>query len=208
MIDLTLKQQSFAKNDIPTRLHQLAENLSKIKNLYVEGSHQESILNLAKHSDAEKMQNLGCSLKGCNRAKLMAFSLGNLPPKRCRLRRSLAEGSFPPQSFATEYSVRKTLPLTVLLGTTLVDLGSAFYFVSVPKESRYFIEWTVPDMVLLDIDQAAELVDLGRVLTHWLFNREKIWSDATEKSKAIQLADDWFERVLQISLLQSQSITA
>ena len=123
MIDLTLKQQSFVKNDIPTRLHQLAENLSKIKNLYAEGSHQESILNLA-------------------------------------------------------------------------------------KESRYFIEWTVPDMVPLDIDQAAELVDLGRVLTRWLFNWEKIWSDSIEKSKAIQLADDWFKRVLEISLLQSQSITA
>ena len=123
MIDLTLKQQSFVKNDIPTRLHQLAENLSKIKNLCAEGSHQESILNLA-------------------------------------------------------------------------------------KESRYFIEWTVPDIIPLDIDQAAELVDLGRVLTRWLFNWEKIWSDSIEKNKAIQLADDWFKRVLEISLLQSQSITA
>ena len=99
------------------------ENLSQIKNLYVEGSHQESILNLA-------------------------------------------------------------------------------------KENRYFIEWTVPDMVLLDIDQAAELVDLGRVLTRWLFNWEKIWSDSTEKTKAIQQAEDWFERVLEISQIQSQSISA
>jgi len=123
MTDFTLQQQSFAKNDIPTRLHQLAENLSQIKKLYVEGSHQESILNLA-------------------------------------------------------------------------------------KESRYFIEWTVPDMVLLDIDQAAELVDLGRVLTRWLFNWEKIWSDSTEKTKAIQQAEDWFERVLEISQIQSQSISA
>ncbi|MDF5728374.1 MAG: hypothetical protein PUP92_10130 [Rhizonema sp. PD38] len=123
MTDFILKQQSFAKNDIPTRLHQLAENLSQIKNLCVEGSHQELILNLA-------------------------------------------------------------------------------------KESRYFIEWTVPDMVLLDIDQAAELVDLGRVLTRWLFNWEKIWFDSTEKSKAIQQAEDWFERVLEISQIQSQSITA
>lgn len=123
MTDFTLKQQSFAKNDIPTRLHQLAENLDQIKNLCVEESHQESILNLA-------------------------------------------------------------------------------------RESRYFIEWTVPDMVQVDIDQAAELVDLGRVLTRWLFNWEKIWSDSTEKTKAIQQAEDWFERVLEISQIQSQSITA
>lgn len=76
------------------------------------------------------------------------------------------------------------------------------------KESRYFIEWIVPDMVQVDIDQAAELVDLGRVLTHWLFKWEKIWSDSTEKTKAIQQAGDWFERILEISQIQSQSITA
>lgn len=76
------------------------------------------------------------------------------------------------------------------------------------KESRYFIEWIVPDMVQVDIDQAAELVDLGRILTHWLFNWEKIWSDSTEKTKAIQQAGDWFERILEISQIQSQSITA
>ncbi|MDF5725943.1 MAG: hypothetical protein PUP91_36950, partial [Rhizonema sp. PD37] len=122
-MNFILQKESFAKNDIPTRLHQLAENLSQIKNLCVEGSHQESILNLA-------------------------------------------------------------------------------------KESRYFIEWTVPDLVLLDIDLAAELVDLGRVLTRWLFNWEQIWSDATEKSQALQLAEDWIKRVLEISLLQSQSMTA
>lgn len=50
MTNFTFKQQSFVKNDIPTRLHQLAENLSQIKNLYVEGAHQESVLNLAKES--------------------------------------------------------------------------------------------------------------------------------------------------------------
>jgi hypothetical protein len=31
-----------------------------------------------------------------------------------------------------------------------------------------------------DIDQAAELVDLGRVLTGWLFDKEKIWSNSTD----------------------------
>jgi hypothetical protein len=53
------------------------------------------------------------------------------------------------------------------------------------KESRYFIEWTVPDMVKADdIDRACELVDLGRMLTRWLFHWDNIWSDAEQKQSA------------------------
>jgi hypothetical protein len=122
MKDFILKQESFVKNDIPARLYQLAENLSQIQKFFIEESHQELILNLA-------------------------------------------------------------------------------------KESRYFIEWTVPDLIHLDIDQAAELVDLGRFLTRWLFNWEKIWSDSIEKSRVIQQTEEWLGRVLEISRIQSQSIT-
>ncbi|RUR71989.1 hypothetical protein DSM107007_58880 [Nostoc sp. PCC 7120 = FACHB-418] len=43
----------------------------------------------------------------------------------------------------------------------------------------YFIEWTVPNMVQTDVDQAAELVELGRTLTRWLFSWEKIRTDST-----------------------------
>ncbi len=34
--------------------------------------------------------------------------------------------------------------------------------VSLIRESLYFIEWTVPTLVDIDVEQAAELVDLGR----------------------------------------------
>lgn len=45
-------------------------------------------------------------------------------------------------------------------------LSSQELMLTLVKESRYFIEWTVPDMVKADdIDRAAELVDLGRLLT-------------------------------------------
>jgi hypothetical protein len=74
------------------------------------------------------------------------------------------------------------------------------------KESRYFIEWTVPDLVKIDIDRAAELVDLGRVLTRWLFNLEKIWSDRQEKIQVAQQAEQWRKRVVEISQLQGESI--
>jgi hypothetical protein len=76
------------------------------------------------------------------------------------------------------------------------------------KESRYFIEWTVPDMVQVDIESSAELVDLGRVLTRWLFSWDKIRSDSTEKVKIAQQTEDWLKRVLEISELLSESISA
>ncbi|WP_231865451.1 hypothetical protein ACN23B_29995 (plasmid) [Anabaena sp. FACHB-709] len=34
-------------------------------------------------------------------------------------------------------------------------------------------------MVQTDVDQAAELVELGRTLTRWLFSWEKIRTDST-----------------------------
>ncbi|BAY10983.1 hypothetical protein [Calothrix sp. NIES-2098] len=77
------------------------------------------------------------------------------------------------------------------------------------KESRYFIEWTVPDMVTADdIDQAAELVDLGRVLTRWLFNWDNIWSDDEQKQVAAGQIQDWLCRVLDISSTETKSLSA
>ncbi|RAM53102.1 MAG: hypothetical protein C6Y22_03190 [Hapalosiphonaceae cyanobacterium JJU2] len=72
------------------------------------------------------------------------------------------------------------------------------------KESRYFIEWTVPQM---DIDQAAELVELGRTLTRWLFNWEKIWSDVTALTQVMGEVGSWSQRVLDMSGLLNKSIS-
>ncbi|MFW9259761.1 hypothetical protein [Nostoc sp. CALU 546] len=77
------------------------------------------------------------------------------------------------------------------------------------KESRYFIEWTVPDMVKADdIDRAAELVDLGRLLTRWLFNWENIWSDTEQKQSASLETSYWLRRVLEISRTEPESMSA
>ncbi|MEH2467997.1 hypothetical protein [Nostoc sp.] len=77
------------------------------------------------------------------------------------------------------------------------------------KESRYFIEWTVPDMVKADdIDRAAELVDLGRLLTRWLFHWENIWSDGEQKQSAFLETSYWLRRVLEISGTEPESLTA
>ncbi|OYD89138.1 hypothetical protein CDG77_20040 [Nostoc sp. 'Peltigera membranacea cyanobiont' 213] len=77
------------------------------------------------------------------------------------------------------------------------------------KESRYFIEWTVPDMVKADdIDRACELVDLGRMLTQWLFHWDNIWSDAEQKQSASLETSYWLRRVLEISRTEPESMSA
>ncbi|YAF99199.1 MAG: hypothetical protein AB3A66_27395 (plasmid) [Nodularia sp. CChRGM 3473] len=77
------------------------------------------------------------------------------------------------------------------------------------KESRYFLEWTVPDMVQADdIDRAAELVDLGRFLTRWLFNWDKIWADPEQRQSAAGQTQDWLRRVLEISSTEPESLSA
>jgi hypothetical protein len=60
---------------------------------------------------------------------------------------------------------------------------------------------------LEDIDQAAELVDLGRVLTRWLFKWDNIWSDTTEKLSAAQQTKEWLRRVLEISGTEPKSLS-
>ncbi|RCJ28818.1 hypothetical protein A6769_36210 [Nostoc punctiforme NIES-2108] len=77
------------------------------------------------------------------------------------------------------------------------------------KESRYFLEWTLPDMVKADdIDRACELVDLGRMLTRWLFNWDNIWSDAEQKQSASLETSYWLRRVLEISRTEPESLSA
>ncbi|MCW5319237.1 hypothetical protein GTQ43_38310 [Nostoc sp. KVJ3] len=76
-------------------------------------------------------------------------------------------------------------------------------------ESRYFIEWTVPDMVKADdIDRACELVDLVRLLTRWLFHWDDIWTDAEQKQSASAQISYWLRRVLEISRTEPESLSA
>jgi hypothetical protein len=75
--------------------------------------------------------------------------------------------------------------------------------VSLMRESRYYIEWIVPQFLEIDVDSSAELVDLGRILTQWLFNWEKIWVDAEERSGVAQIAGSLSERVWEVSSLAS-----
>ncbi|MBG1265329.1 hypothetical protein [Nostoc sp. WHI] len=77
------------------------------------------------------------------------------------------------------------------------------------KESRYFLEWTVPDMVKADdIDRACELVDLGRLLTRWLFHWDEIWFDAQQRQSAAGQTSYWLGQVLEIADTTLESLSA
>ncbi|WP_414754452.1 hypothetical protein [Anabaena sp. CCY 9910] len=90
-----------------------------------------------------------------------------------------------------------------------VAASSQELILSLIKESRYFLEWTVPDMVKADdIDRAGELVDLGRLLTRWLFHWNEIWSDTEQRQSAARQTQGWLSRVLEIADIQPESLSA
>jgi hypothetical protein len=70
---------------------------------------------------------------------------------------------------------------------------------SLIRESLYFIEWTIPQYLEMDVDRAAELVDLGRVLAQWRFNWEKIWVDSDARVEVAQQAEGLAKQVQKLS---------
>jgi hypothetical protein len=102
-----------------------------------------------------------------------------------------------------------TMPGTTILpgivGSSVrsIAFDSSEQIVSLMRESRYYIEWIVPH--LIDIDQAAELVDMGRVLTRWLFDWEKIWTDTDSRNEVAQIAGSLSERILEMPELSQTS---
>ncbi|BAZ10672.1 hypothetical protein NIES4071_24950 [Calothrix sp. NIES-4071] len=56
------------------------------------------------------------------------------------------------------------------------------------RESLFFIEWTAPSLVQVDVNQATELVELGRTLAHWQYNWEKISKQAPAREEVATVA--------------------
>lgn len=106
-----------------------------------------------------------------------------------------------------EYFQQNDIPmrlnyLSAHLGQIQSFVSSATHedkIVSLMRESRYYIEWTVPQLVDIDVDSAAFLVDLGRILTRWLFNWETIRADAKARIEITQIARQASERIQEIS---------
>ncbi len=103
-----------------------------------------------------------------------------------------------------ERFMRDSLP--VRIGGIAADLariasfssgsGSADVVYGLLNESRAFIEWTAPEM---PIDDAAQLVDIQRGLTHWRFAWDQVQNDPEQRHRLAEQAQAWSDQVLAMS---------
>jgi hypothetical protein len=103
------------------------------------------------------------------------------------------------QSLAIPRAINPAGTASSSVGSMAID--SSEQIVSLIRESRYYIEWIVPHLVDINIEQAVELVDVGRVLTRWLFDWEKIWTDTDCRNEVAQIAGSLSERILEMPKL-------
>ena len=69
------------------------------------------------------------------------------------------------------------------------DLNSVIELI---RESQYSIESTAPN---ISIDDAAKLVDLGRILAEWKYQWTEISTNPASMLKVRNLAQSWHERL-------------
>lgn len=72
------------------------------------------------------------------------------------------------------------------------------------EESRWFIEWTAPDLLPDRVDDAARLVDIQRGLTHWRWTWGEAQRDPAQRAKLAEQARAWSDEVLAMSGLLEQ----
>jgi hypothetical protein len=107
-----------------------------------------------------------------------------------------------------ERYLRQSIP--VRLGGLAADLARIASFTEVHAdtaveglldESRAFIEWSAPEA---PIDDAAQLVEIQRALTHW----RSIWAlaqkDPLKREELARQAKTWSDQVLDMSGLLDQ----
>jgi hypothetical protein len=67
---------------------------------------------------------------------------------------------------------------------------------SIVNESKWFIEWTAAE---LEVERAAELVQLQLLLASWDFQSHERWQFEEWRSSLAAQARAWSERILQMS---------
>jgi hypothetical protein len=76
------------------------------------------------------------------------------------------------------------------------------------RESQFFIEWTVPTLDLeTEVDFAADLVDLQRLLGRWKLNWEEYWDNDQNRLAMIEALKLWCDRLQQYIQARSNGIT-
>lgn len=75
---------------------------------------------------------------------------------------------------------------------------------SLVEESKFFIEWTAID---IEVDKAAELVELQIQLASWQLIWAEIWANSTERTNVSKQAHTWSEYVLDMSGLLSDALS-
>jgi len=67
---------------------------------------------------------------------------------------------------------------------------------SLLDESKFFIEWTAREV---EIERAAELVELQVQLARWQHNWLSIWNDSIQRKRVAEQSHLWSTRVLDMS---------
>ncbi|NJM77153.1 MAG: hypothetical protein HC852_16910 [Acaryochloridaceae cyanobacterium RU_4_10] len=98
-----------------------------------------------------------------------------------------------PQSDTSQQlnSLAERLDRIASICTDANDWNSAIELI---RESQYFIEGVAPT---LTIDEAAELVKLGRILAEWKFKWAEISRDPASLLSVHNLAQSWHKRLCE-----------
>ncbi|NJL62517.1 MAG: hypothetical protein HC903_12670 [Methylacidiphilales bacterium] len=82
---------------------------------------------------------------------------------------------------------------------SLILINADLEVINLMRESRYYIEWIVPQLVGINVEVSAELVDFGRVLTRWLYDWEKLRANINSRCEVAQIAAGFCDRIREIS---------
>ena len=83
---------------------------------------------------------------------------------------------------------------------SLILINADLEVINLMRESRYYIEWIVPQLIGINVEVSAELVDFGRVLTRWLYDWEKLRANnINSRNEVAQIAAGFCDRVREIS---------